>query len=694
MNNIVIFSGTTEGRTLSEHLTSEGISHIVCVATDYGKEMMKDNSCAQIHVGRMDEGQIREFLIAETAGIKQLDKETIVVVDATHPYATEATGNIKRAAESLGIKYLRLKRSVCNTPEGALCHFENIEKCADAVDKTRGSILLTTGSKELEKYCANVSKETLKRTYVRILPSEESLRQCSASGIEPSHIIAMQGPFSRELNEAIMRQYKIEHLITKESGKSGGFDDKRDAALAVGASIYVIDRPVEEGLDLKEIISLLLRDKFRMAKHREEEKDKNYSGCLQKAQEYTYPEADTIYIIGAGMGICDCLTLEAKRAIEESDAVFGAKRIVQNISCGEKHELYLAKDIIPVLEDRNIQKAAILFSGDTGFFSGATAMIRELRKWRKDLDIRVLPGISSFSALSARMEESYDDAEFFSIHGRRSEENFSGLIEKVRYHKKVFVLLSGPEDIPEIASRMKECGIDGRLTAGLNLYSDREHIKEMTLDEAKEYEAEGIVTALIRNPSPEKRLVLDLKRDSEFERGDVPMTKECVRHESIIRLGLREGDTLIDVGGGTGSVAIEAAGLDRSLMVYTIEKKSEAVELIRENIKKAGLCNITVIEGKAEDELDRLPAPDCVFIGGSSGKLSRIMEILHSGKSGIRFVINAVSMETIEEVRRLIREYGVTDEESVMLQVSEVKKAGNHHMVSANNPVWIFSFTL
>ncbi len=670
--------------------------------------MMKESPYAKVHVGRLDEGQMREFLAAVSDDMESADvvplsddlspgelpgkepnvskdqgaKKTIVV-DATHPYATEVTGNIKSAAQSLGISYYRLLRSSAGDPEGAVFHFDSIEKCTSVLDETSGNILLTTGSKELEKYCLHVSEKTRARTYVRVLPSEESLRLCAASGIEPSHIIAMQGPFSRDMNEAILRQYNIEHLITKESGRTGGFDEKKEAALSAGACLYVIDRPNdEEGISLQEILGVILGKDISLLQEK------------QGTDEDESKAPGVIYIIGVGMGTEQSLTLDAKNALAVCESVFGAPRILKNIACPVKYELYLAGDIIPILEEKKLKRAAILFSGDTGFYSGATAMIRELRKWRSDLDIRVIPGISSVSALAARLGENYDGAELCSIHGRRTEKVVHDLLEKIRYNRKVFVLLSGTGDIPEIAARLKKSRIDARITAGLNLWCKSEQIKEMTVDEAIEYEADGIVIALIQNQSPERRLLLDLKRDSEFRRGNVPMTKECIRHESIIRLGLREGDTFIDVGGGTGSVAIEAAGLHSSLMVYTIERKPDAVQLIRENIKEADLGNITVIEGRAEDVLDNLPAPDCVFIGGSGGELEEIMKILISKKKGIRYVINAVSLETIEAVRKVIREYGASDAESIMIQVTDVREAGSHHMLSANNPVWIFSFIL
>ncbi len=672
MKSIVIFSGTTEGRILSELLSKDEIRHTVCVASDYGKDMMQENPYATIHVGRMDEAEITVFLA------DQGNPDDTIVVDATHPYATEVTANIKKAAETLNVKYMRVGRySDDGTPSGDF-YYSDIAECANSIDKTEGNILLTTGSKELAGYCEGVSESTRKRTYVRVLPTAESLGICGDAGIDQDHIIAMHGPFGRELNEAIIRQYNIMHLITKDSGDAGGFKEKTEAASACGATVHVIDRPSEdEGMTIDDVYTILTG------------KEAPENEAAQETES-----SEVCYVIGAGMGANYCLTLEAKAALDSCEAVFGAPRLLKNITYPRKYAMYLAKDIIPVLESEKIRRPVILFSGDTGFYSGAKATIRELKKWKPDLDIRVIPGISSVSYLASKLHESYDRAPLYSIHGKRTERDLSGLLDKVKYNGKVYVLLSGARDISVIARKMMKSGIDGSIIVGANLSCDNEEINELTLDEASGYGNEGMVTALIINKNPSKRPLINVKRDSDFIRSDVPMTKECIRHESIIRLGLREGDILIDIGGGTGSVAIEAASLHPSLNVYTIEKKHVAADLIERNVVRSGLCNVTVIEGRVEDELSKLPAPDCVFIGGSGGQMKKIIDILREKRNGIRYVINAVSIETIEEVREIIREYAPQNEEAVMIQVSGVEKVGTHNMLKGQNPIWIFSFTI
>ena len=670
---IIIFSGTTEGRILSDRLTKDCMPHIVSVASEYGKEMMDENAFAEIHVGRMDANEIIGFLTE-----REFSEEDMVI-DATHPFATEVTSNIKVAVESFGVSLIRvIREEEKELPKDAEKYLD-ITDCANSLDKTEGNILLTTGSKELGQYCKSVSTETKKRTYVRVLPSIDSLKLCEMEGIESDHIIAMHGPFGKELNEAILRQYDIKHLVTKESGAAGGFAEKMSAAVSAGAKLHVIERPyIEEGVSVDEAYKIITG------------KDFSDSAVIIPCENKRL----SVSLVGIGMGTESSMTTFARDAIEKAEAVFGAERLLRNISNPKKFSMYLSKDIIPVLENENIRNAVITFSGDTGFYSGAKKMIQALRKWRSDIEIQVIPGISSFAYLAAKLGESYDDACLFSIHGKNSDKDIKALMDKVIYNEKVFVLLSGAGDISEIAKRLTDYGVEGRICVGVNLSYENERIIELSLEEAVQFKEDGIATIMIKNLNPLKRPLINVKKDSDFIRDKIPMTKECIRHESIIRLGLKEGETFYDIGGGTGSVAIEAASFDLSLQVYTIEKKKEAVELIRENIKKADVPNVEVLEGDAVDLLVDMPKPDAVFIGGSGGHLSEIVSMLHSKGEGIRFVINAVSLETIEEVREVIKKYEPDDEETVMISVSDVKKIGSYHMLQGQNPIWICSFTI
>ncbi len=200
MKKILIFAGTTEGRKLSEYLAEAEINHTICVATEYGAIVLRQHPLVKVHQGRMNQEQIERFLDDGKYG---------VVVDATHPFAKEITCNIKAALKEMGqggtiIPYLRLKRNGIEEKENDVTYFETNEECVKALEDTEGNILLTTGSKELYKYC--ISEGIKHRLYVRVLPSVESLSLCTEQGICGKQVIAMQGPFTTEMNEAIIRQ--------------------------------------------------------------------------------------------------------------------------------------------------------------------------------------------------------------------------------------------------------------------------------------------------------------------------------------------------------------------------------------------------------------------------------------------------------------------------------------------------------
>lgn len=232
---VVLFGGTTEGRTLSRELAALGAEVTVCVATDYGREEQGD--FPTVLTGRLDAGGMVDIL-----------RGADVCVDATHPYAVQATANIQAAAKQTGIPYRRLLRPSSPLPKGSVA-MENAEEAVRYLRNTKGNVLLATGVKELPTFSGLDST----RLYPRVLPTEEGLVVCEAAGIPKRNIIAMQGPFSKELNLALLRQFEIRFLVTKDGGAAGGFGEKAAAAAEAGVKLLVIRRPVEKGEDYDDI---------------------------------------------------------------------------------------------------------------------------------------------------------------------------------------------------------------------------------------------------------------------------------------------------------------------------------------------------------------------------------------------------------------------------------------------------------
>ncbi len=239
---LLIFGGTSEGAELARLLPKRGYRVTVSVATDYGALMLADCT-ADVQGGRLDAAEMAELMGSRPCPAGS---------DATHPSADRATEHIRAAAETVGLPYRRLLR-----PEGreepVWLTAATAQEAAQRLNGLPGNVLLTTGSKDLAAFTAVEGYE--QRLWVRILASEESLHNAISLGYPPNHIIAMHGPFSKELNLALLRQFQIQTLVTKRSGKAGGFWEKAEAAQEAGAALLVIQRPSREtGLTLEELL--------------------------------------------------------------------------------------------------------------------------------------------------------------------------------------------------------------------------------------------------------------------------------------------------------------------------------------------------------------------------------------------------------------------------------------------------------
>ncbi len=695
---------------MSEILSDAGIAHTVCVATEYGEIVMREQTdsteaakadgqpLVKLHRGRMDREQMEAFL---------RDERYEIIVDATHPYAQVVTENLRGAVDALKDtsaaefpKYLRLEREISGTTEednaASIRYFENNADCAKALEDTEGNILLTTGSKELAVYCA--SGRLNDRLYVRILPGRESLELCMEQGIKGRQILALQGPFSTEMNAAILKQYDIHHMVTKNSGRTGGYQEKLEAAKMLGIPVYVIEPAATE--------DEVGTDTYSFA---------GICGKLEQLCDCKLSQQGSmeICLAGIGMGSRESLTGEVQHAIEIADVLLGAERMIAGYSAKiEKQPYYMTAQILPYLEkiqesevlaQREMLRVTVLFSGDTGFYSGCrklyVALQEAIAAGRLKGSVKILPGLSSVVFLAARVGESYENAVILSMHGKK----LKRLSATVESHEKVYLLTSGCEDIRKIGRLLTEAGLtDCEVIAGYQLSYPEENIRILTPGQCMEVTEEGLYTCLIRNPHPQPGRLTHGRADSCFLRDSsgtegklrrTPMTKEEIREVSICKLHLTKGAVVYDIGSGTGSVAVEIAGLSDRLQVYAIERKTEAVELLRKNREHFHMDNMEIIEALAPDGLEELPVPTHAFIGGSGGRLRDILQVLYWKNPHMRIVINAISMETIAELKEVLETFPVEEEEILQMQVNRVKKLGSYHMPQAENPVWICSFT-
>lgn len=232
----LIFSGTTEGRALSHLLAEKGADVTVCVATEYGCEEQGEAPGITVLTGRKTVEEMVELL-----------RGSDLCVDATHPYAVEVTKSVRRACGEAGVPCRRLLRDRSADTDAILV--DSAEAAAKLLADREGNILLATGMKELPAF-AGISPA---RLYPRVLPTGDSIAACERAGIPHRNIIAMQGPFSAELNEALIRQFHIAFLVTKDGGRAGGFQEKVQAAENTGIELVLIRRPEETGETFEKI---------------------------------------------------------------------------------------------------------------------------------------------------------------------------------------------------------------------------------------------------------------------------------------------------------------------------------------------------------------------------------------------------------------------------------------------------------
>lgn len=254
VRKILIFAGTTEGRVLTEQLLLlKNIQMTACTATDYGKVLLPEADNLTVNAKRLEREEMQALMQAQ-----HFD----VVYDATHPYALLVSENIRAAAVAAGVEYIRVLRPrETYAQEKHVQVVEHIEDAVRYLSRTQGKILSTIGSKELAKLCA--IPDYTNRVYARILPLPEMLQHCVDLGFPMAHLLCMQGPFSQEFNTALIHQYDIRYVLTKESGAAGGFMEKVNSAIETDTTLLVIKRKDRDvGISLEEAVQ---REAFKVS---------------------------------------------------------------------------------------------------------------------------------------------------------------------------------------------------------------------------------------------------------------------------------------------------------------------------------------------------------------------------------------------------------------------------------------------
>lgn len=688
MKPVIIFAGTIEGRTLSEYLAGRGIPVTACVATEYGETLFAERPGLKVHAGRMDEGEMEAWI---------REQDPVLVVDATHPYARVVSENLGRACAKTGTEYLRLVRetSSAGLSAGAV-QVDSVDEAVEYLKGVEGNILAATGSKELSKY--TVIPDYANRVYARVLSTAEVASACEKLGFRGKNLICMQGPFSEELNTAMLRQFQCKYLVTKETGRAGGFDEKIRAAERAGAKVVLVRRPEDQpGYSYQETVRILeerLGLPHEAAGAFPVDTESPASGGapagMASPASSVFP-ADTaapprvVSLVGIGMGSGAGMTLEARAAVKEAELLVGASRMLEAADCAGTPSFcaYEPQKIANYIAAHpEYRRVAVLLSGDIGFYSGAKRLYEAMEG--QDWEIRSICGISSVVYFCSRLRMSWEDVCLKSAHGRRA--NLPGA---VRTHRKTFTLLGGKDSVGSLCRELEEYGLSQvQIHVGERLGYEEERIVSGTPGELADGVYDGLCVALIENPqaADDGRACID---DEEFIRGKAPMTKSEVRCLSAAKLHLPSDAVVYDVGAGTGSVSIEMALQAPDGVVYAIERSGEACGLIEQNKRKFGTPNVQVVEGLAPEAMEELPAPTHAFIGGSAGNLKQILECLLAKNPQIRVVINTVTLETVSEVMQCLKELPLIEEEILSVSTARSRKLGSYHLMTGQNPIYI-----
>lgn len=388
-----------------------------------------------------------------------------------------------------------------------------------------------------------------------------------------------------------------------------------------------------------------------------------------------------IYLIGTGCGSTDMLSQKALQALKTADRILGAERILSTLPVlpGKKIAAIEPANIAREIERAKGAICCVVYSGDSGFYSGA----RSLLPFLEEMDVELLPGISSVQMLSARLKQPWQNWKLVSAHGKTCD-----VIREILSGQAVFFLTGGTVTPAVICQELVSAGLGQlQVTVGENLYLSGEQITIGTASMLAKRNFSAL-SVLLCEPAPIFSGYAAGITDDEFFRGNVPMTKHMVRSAILAKLAPTKSSVCWDIGAGTGSVSAVLAL--SSAHVWAVEREAEGCELIRANREKFCAWNLHVVCGAAPDVLADLPAPDLVFVGGSGGKLEQILEFAYHVNPGAKYCVSAIAIETLHTAVNALSKLGLRTEVT-QLAVSESREVGQLHMLFAQNPIFLIT---
>ena len=393
-----------------------------------------------------------------------------------------------------------------------------------------------------------------------------------------------------------------------------------------------------------------------------------------------------VTLIGMGSGQPENLTLQGLAALRQADLILGARRLLGVLPAGcteNRAAAYRPDEVAELLQTSGAENAVLVYSGDTGFYSGASSMMEKLEAL--GVRARVLPGLSSIQLLAAALGRPWQGWNLVSAHGRTCDP-----VAECMQGRPTFFLTGGSEDPATLCAQLAAEGFgDMQAVVGQCLGTPEEKLFRGSVKELAAGRFNSLSVLLVEAAEVLPRRAPGLP-DEAFERGDVPMTKQEVRAAVLAKLAVRPEDILWDVGAGTGSVSVELALAAPRGRVYAVECRPEGCALIKANREKFRTRNLVLVEGLAPDALSDLPAPDAVFIGGSKGSLSAIVDAALDKNPDARICVSAIALETLSAAVAALTAKGRTVQVS-QIAVSRAKAMGGLHLMMAQNPIYLIT---
>lgn len=398
-----------------------------------------------------------------------------------------------------------------------------------------------------------------------------------------------------------------------------------------------------------------------------------------------------IVVIGVGGSGPDSLTPAVLARIEQADQLWGGKRLLEHWADHPGEQMVIGSNIprlIERLRHRDDQRIVILASGDPGFYGIAGTLLRRL----PPEEVEIVPHVSSLQTAFARAGIVWSDAVMTSAHARPLAE----IVGWARRASKLGILTDHKHTPAMIAQTLLDAGLpDCRTIVGERLGMPEEKLTDTRLANLPGMDFDELnVLLLVQDEGWQPQATFAPRPEDDYAHRRGLITKQDVRALSLTRLALRETDVAWDIGAGSGSVSVEMAELAWRGTVYAVERDKKNIGFIQKNICRYGTLNVKLIEGRAPDALERLLAPDAVFIGGTGGAMESILDkVQQEARPGCRVVINLATLENLNEALRITKSLGWAAQVT-QVNIAQGKGIRGRTRLDPLNPVFIVSAVL